>query len=321
MSNDGVMPLAHQDDNNTGKQKAAAAQTLIRQIDHFLQLLNLTHEGVVCLDEQGHIVIFNKGAERLFGYKPEEIFQQPFTRLFCPQFLTREKHRLAALTRIARDSQLGFKADRIICMHKDGARFPTEISLSQGKLPDCHLYTLIIHNMSEHIAQEQQLAHLAEYDPLTDLPNRTLLNARLGIAIARADRYGRKLGVVYLDLDNFKPVNDRHGHEVGDHLLQAVARRLSETMRQSDTISRIGGDEFIVCLEYIKNEQDAIAATEKIAATLQQPFQILGRKIIVSASIGIAVYPDHGHDAATLLRHADQAMYCAKADGHGLEVY
>lgn len=321
MSKNGTPPPTHQEDDKTRKQKDAAAQRLTRQIARFLHLLNITHEGVVCVDEQCNIVVFNEGAEKLFGCKRGEVMGQAVTRLICQRFRAREKHRLAALMRIARDSQLGFKTDSIICKRKNGERFPTEISLSQGTLPGHRLYTLVIHDMTERVKQEQLLTHLAEHDQLTDLPNRALLNERLRAGIARADRYGRKLGVVYMDLDNFKPINDRYGHETGDCLLQAVALRLSDTMRQSDTVSRVGGDEFIICLEHIKTEEDAVAATQKIIGSLKQPFQILGQQVTVSASIGIAVYPDHGNQADTLLRLADQAMYRAKAEGHGFAVY
>jgi len=321
MSENGAPPPNHQDDDSTRTQKDAAAQRLTRQIARFLHLLNITHEGIVCVDEQCKVAVFNEGAEKLFGYTREEMLGKPITRLICRHFRSREKHRLAALIRIARDGQLGFKTDSVICKRKSGERFPTEISLSQGTLPGHRLYTLVIRDTTERVEQEQQLTHLAEHDQLTDLPNRALLNERLRAGIARADRFGRKLGVVYMDLDNFKPINDHHGHEAGDCLLQAVARRLSDTMRQSDTVSRVGGDEFIICLEHLKTEQDALAATRKIIDSLKQPFQILGRQIAVSASIGIAVYPDHGHEVHTLLRCADQAMYQAKADGQSTELY
>jgi diguanylate cyclase (GGDEF)-like protein/PAS domain S-box-containing protein len=317
----GVLSPTYQDDNNTGKQKDAAAQELIQQIDSVFHLLNINHAGIICVDEQCNIAVFNQGAEKLFGYRREEVLGKPVTLLICRHYRSKEKHRIAALTRIARDSQLGFKTDNIICKRKNGVRFPTEISLSQGTLPGHPLYTLMVHDMTKRVEREHQLAHLAEHDQLTDLPNRALLNERLQAGIARAHRYGRKLAVVFMDLDNFKPINDHHGHEAGDCLLQAVAARLIDTMRQSDTVSRIGGDEFIVCLEHIKNETDAIAATDKIVDSLRQPFQILGQQIEVSASVGIAVYPDHGDEAGTLLRHADQAMYRAKAEGHNPGVY
>jgi diguanylate cyclase (GGDEF)-like protein/PAS domain S-box-containing protein len=311
----------HQEEPITGNENDAAAERLIRQVDRYLGLLHITHEAILCVDEQCHIAVFNQGAEKLFGYSRNEIIGQPLMKLICPHFRSQQKHRLAALTRIARESRLGFKTDKVICQRKNGDRFPTEASLSQSALPGHRFYTLVVRDNSAHLAQQRRLAYQAEHDDLTDLPNRTLLNDRLGAGIARADRNHRKLGVVYLDLDDFKPINDHYGHDTGDCLLQALARRLNDTMRQTDTVSRIGGDEFIVCVEQIKGEQDAIAAAAKIVYALKQPFQILGQEIKTSASIGIAMYPDHGKDPATLLRHADQAMYAAKAAGRSPIIY
>ena len=321
MATRGFPPPIHQDDPPARMPDDADADALLRQLDGFLHLLNITHEGVVCVDEQCNVVAVNQGAEKLFGYKREDILGLPVTHLVCNHYRMRKKHRLAALTRIARERRIGFRTDDIICRRRNGARFPTDISLSHALLPGQQLYTLVIRDTTDRVQQAEQLTYQAEHDHLTDLPNRTLLYERLRAGIARADRYGRKLGVVYMDLDQFKPINDLYGHETGDCLLQAVARRLSDTVRQSDTVSRIGGDEFIICLEQINGKQDAIAATRKIVESLEAPFQILGRQLAVSASIGIAIYPDHGHDTETLLRLADQAMYRAKEAGNSPTLY
>ena len=321
MTATGSPPTDHQDEPATGNDKDASAARLIRQIDRYVRLLQITNEAIVCADDSCNIVVFNQGAEKLFGYPRDEIIGQQLTTLVCRHYRANEKLRLAALTRIARESKMGFKIDRVLCKRKNGERFPVDASLSQTAFSDHRLYTVIVHDATNRIAQERRLTYQVEHDELTDLPNRNLLNDRLTAGIARADRDQRKLGVVYLDLDKFKPINDRYGHETGDCLLQAVARRLADTMRQSDTVSRVGGDEFIICLEQIKSEQDALAAAKKISSALQQPFQILGQQIEASASIGIAVYPEHGRDAVTLLRHADQAMYTAKAEDSDLRLY
>jgi len=313
MTTFGSPPSNHQDEPATRNDKDASAARLIRQIDRYIRLLQITNEAIICVDDDCNIVVFNQGAEKLFGYSRDEIIGQQLTNLICPYYRSAEKHRMAALTRIARESKMGFKVDRVLCERKNGARFPVDVSLSQTAFSDHRLFTVIVHDATDRLVEERRLAYQAEHDELTNLPNRNLLNDRLSAGIARADRDRRKLGVVYLDLDEFKPINDRYGHEAGDCLLQAIAKRLADTMRQSDTVSRIGGDEFIICLEQIKSEQDAFAAARKISSTLKQPFQILGQQIEVSASIGIAIYPDHGQDAVTLLRHADQAMYSAKA--------
>jgi len=307
---------SHHGKSSTGNENHAAAERLIRQAGRYVRLLHITHEAIICIDEDCRILIFNQGAEKLFGYNQKEISGTQVQHLLCPRFRSMEKHRLSVLARIARDNHIGFTTNHIICKHKNGERFPAEVSLSQTTLPGQRLYTLVARNASERVRTEEQLAHAARHDELTDLPNRTLLNDRLNAGIARAERYQRKLGVVYLDLDDFKPINDNYGHETGDCLLQAVAKRLRDTMRQSDTVSRVGGDEFIVSLEQIKSESDAIAAASKLSKALKQPFSVLGSQISISASIGVAVYPDHGHDPATLLRHADEAMYSSKATRH-----
>lgn len=321
MTGNDTTPPDHQDDRSTGTGNDAAANRLIQQMGSVVQLLNITHEALVCIDDRCDIAVFNQGAGKMFGYAAEEILGTPVTELLCRRYRAEEKHRLAALTRIARENKMGFKTDKLVCKRKSGERFPCEVSLSHSNLPGHRLYTLIVNDITQRRNQEQQLAYRAEHDQLTDLPNRALLNERLNSSIARADRYGRKLGVVYLDLDQFKPINDSYGHETGDCLLQAVAGRLTDSMRQTDTVSRVGGDEFIICLEQIKTQQDAVAATRKIIDALHPPFQILGDMLAVTASIGIAIYPDHGKDPNTLLRHADQAMYRAKAAGGSPEIY
>ncbi len=312
---------SHHGKSSTGNEDNAAAERLIRQTGRYLRLLHITHEAIICVDERCKVLIFNQGAEHLFGYHQDEILGASAHRLLCPKFRHTDKHRLGVLARIARDNHIGFNTDRIICKRKNGERFPAEVSLSQTALPGRHLYTLVVRNATERVRAEEQLAHAARHDELTDLPNRTLLKDRLSAGIARAQRYQRKLGVVFLDLDDFKPINDHYGHETGDCLLQAVAKRLRDTMRQSDTVSRVGGDEFIVSLEQIKTTDDAIAAARKLDSALRQPFSLLGKQISISASIGIAVYPDHGNDPATLLRHADQAMYSAKATHHNPQLF
>ncbi|MBQ4854035.1 diguanylate cyclase [Rhodanobacter sp. B2A1Ga4] len=160
-----------------------------------------------------------------------------------------------------------------------------------------------------------RLQHLARHDQLTDLPNRELFHDRLHSALAMARREQRRLAVLYLDLDKFKPVNDRHGHDIGDLLLREVAARINHCVRESDTVGRIGGDEFVVLLNDIGLPEHAVVVATKIRAALGRPFELAGCRLQVSASIGIALYPDHGEDDKQLLRHADDAMYNAKRQG------
>jgi len=162
---------------------------------------------------------------------------------------------------------------------------------------------------------ETWLRHIARHDVLTDLPNRGLFNDRLLAALARTQQADGRLALLYIDLDRFKQINDTHGHAIGDMLLREVGHRIRHCVRESDTIGRIGGDEFIVLLNSIKLPEHASLIAEKIRASLEQPFELSGQRLDISASLGIAVYPEHGDEKKLLIRHADSAMYRAKKMG------
>jgi diguanylate cyclase (GGDEF)-like protein/PAS domain S-box-containing protein len=159
------------------------------------------------------------------------------------------------------------------------------------------------------------LQHIARHDPLTDLPNRTLIHDRLQQALARARRERQRLALLYIDLDGFKRVNDSFGHTLGDQLLQDVAQRIRRCVRASDTVGRIGGDEFVVLLHDIAHPGHATAIADQIRAALDQPFDLVAQTLRISSSIGIATFPEHGDDGKQLIRHADEAMYAAKKNG------
>jgi diguanylate cyclase (GGDEF)-like protein len=181
---------------------------------------------------------------------------------------------------------------------------------------------LVTHYVATHTditlrkAAEDEIKHLAFYDPLTKLPNRRLLRDRLNQAVTQAKRDSTLLALIFVDLDKFKPVNDVHGHAVGDQLLQAVAHRLSTCVRESDTVARVGGDEFVLLLPTISSAADAVLVAEKVHAVLRQSFDLVGAlQVRISSSAGIAIYPEHGDDETTLTHHADLAMYQAKSAG------
>ena len=183
---------------------------------------------------------------------------------------------------------------------------------------NAHLVTATIeaHKLAEQIqTAKDQLDHLAHHDVLTALPNRILLKDRLDQAIGLARRQGRQLAVMFMDLDRFKHINDSLGHAVGDQLLQSVALRMVSCVRHSDTISRQGGDEFVLLLPYIEHADDAALSAQKILAALVPPHHIDQHDLHISVSIGISIYPDDGQDAETLIKGADAAMYHAKENG------
>ncbi|MBK7846698.1 MAG: EAL domain-containing protein [Zoogloea sp.] len=170
-------------------------------------------------------------------------------------------------------------------------------------------------DITERKASEARIAYLAQHDPLTGLPNRTLLQDRLDQALAHAVRHGSRIAVLFLDLDRFKTINDSLGHMTGDRLLQGVALRLSECTRETDTISRQGGDEFLIVLTDVDGPDDAARVAEKILDRLGPPFDIDGQLLATSFSIGIALFPDDGKCAESLMKNADTAMYHAKESG------
>ncbi|WP_426336936.1 diguanylate cyclase domain-containing protein [Pseudoduganella sp. R-31] len=165
----------------------------------------------------------------------------------------------------------------------------------------------------ERLALHADLAHAARYDELTGLPNRRLFQDRILSAIARCRRGQSRGALLFIDLDDFKQVNDQHGHVVGDQLLHAIARRITSCVRESDTVARIGGDEFVALLENVAGHAQAEALASKIRQVIATPLVLAGRTLQPHASIGIALYPEHGEVIDQLMRHADQAMYVAKA--------
>jgi diguanylate cyclase (GGDEF)-like protein len=214
----------------------------------------------------------------------------------------REKGRLPVYQRLIR--------------HKDGRVFPVEINITLVRdLAGSPLYTMsIFRDVSQRQAVEDRLTHLATHDPLTGLPNRKLFNDRLQQTIARADRHKQPLAVLFIDMDDFKGINDTFGHAVGDHFLTELARRMAGVLRASDTLARMGGDEFAIILENAgQAEIEDILA--RLGSAIHQPFPSADRLARTSASIGISLFPHNGRDPETLLAHADTAMYAAKNRG------
>ncbi|MGO9180541.1 MAG: diguanylate cyclase domain-containing protein [Candidatus Limnocylindrales bacterium] len=173
----------------------------------------------------------------------------------------------------------------------------------------------ITREINEMRQAEVALQHLATHDPLTDLPNRFLMVDRLTQLLSRARRYGSAFAILFMDIDRFKDVNDSYGHEFGDRVLRAVAQRLTSAVRQNDTVARIGGDEFVIILETAQGAQAADTVAQHVHRALRRPLTLEHRRVRVTVSIGISMYPQHGEDVDTLLRAADSAMYLAKKEG------
>jgi diguanylate cyclase (GGDEF)-like protein len=200
---------------------------------------------------------------------------------------------------------------------KQGRAYWEDVHVSPVKTPNGETsnYVVVSADISERKSLEEKMRHLANFDQLTDLPNRSLVNDRTQQALSVAKRDKTHMALMFLDLDKFKPINDTLGHNMGDMLLKEASKRMQDCVRESDTVGRIGGDEFIVLLSTVDSGLDALLVAEKIRYALNQPFVFGGNDLHISSSIGLAIYPDHGEDAETLVKNADTAMYYAKEAG------
>lgn len=267
---------------------------------------------VTVIDAQGVILYQSPSVRHLLGVDPESMIGlnqfDIIHREDSPAIRERFKE---LISRGTLDRPVEFRV-----RHADGT-WRTLESIGKNCLDVPAIRGIIVNtrDVSERRAIQQRIQHLAYHDALTSLPNRSLLQDRVAQAISRADRSGKRLAVMFIDIDNFKNINDTLGHDVGDELLREVARRLSASVRGHDTIARQGGDEFIVLLEELEGQAGAARVAQKILDALRTAFDVGGTKQHVSGSIGIALFPDDGKDSQTLMKNADTAMFHSKAQG------
>ncbi|MFZ6732080.1 diguanylate cyclase domain-containing protein [Undibacterium sp. Ji42W] len=280
-------------------------------------VLNSIGEAIICTNINGEIDYLNVAAEALTGWAKVDATGHQVERIFkVINGITRQVEDSTVELVLKRNAIVDLPVNTLL-IRKDGSEVHIEDSTSpihdcDGKLAGA---VIVFHDVSVAQAATDKLAHMAQHDALTNLPNRILLNDRIAQAIHLAKRNGTRLALLFLDLDNFKHTNDSLGHASGDVLLQSVAQRLSDCVRGSDTVSRYGGDEFVILLVGGKYAEDAAHIAEKIQLALLQPFQHDQKDLYAQASIGISLYPGDGQDAETLIKNADTAMYCAKSAG------
>ncbi len=271
-----------------------------------------TQEGILITDAERRIINLNRAFTRLTGYTLDDLRGQ------TPAMLKSGNHDAAFYDAMWRSIEhTGEWRGEIWNYKKSGELYPGILNISAVKngIGRTTHYVAVYADISDLKSTQQYLEKLANYDTLTGLPNRMLLADRLRQAIAHARRQEQLLAVCFLDLDGFKPVNDRHGHGVGDQLLVQVAGRLRQAVRADDTVARLGGDEFVLLLSDLSTVEECERALERIIADLSAPYAVGAHTLTVSASIGVAIYPFDDAEPDMLLRLADHAMYRAKQDG------
>jgi diguanylate cyclase (GGDEF)-like protein/PAS domain S-box-containing protein len=282
--------------------KRRAEEELFKSNDKISDILESISDAFFAIDNDGCFTYVNTPAEALLERSRKELIGNCIWGDLVPSTMRLRDHLKATMAeRAASDFEWQHSA--------------------RGTWFDAHLYphadgvSAYLRDITARKSAEAQLIHQASHDALTGLPNRALLIDRIGQALTRAPWHDRFVAVLFCDLDRFKVINDSLGHAVGDELLKMLARRLEHGARGGDTVARLGGDEFVVVLTDMANEQDIEQVAQKLLGTLTQPYSIDGKELVVTTSIGISVYPNDGRDEATLVKHADAAMYQAKEKG------
>jgi diguanylate cyclase (GGDEF)-like protein/PAS domain S-box-containing protein len=297
--------------------RAALDDALFVERERAQVTLNSIGDAVISTDKAGFVTYVNPAAAKMTGWSREEASGRMLTDVFhLIDGDTRQRAPNPMEFAIQRNKIVGLP-NHAVLIRRDGVESAIEDSIAPihdqaGQITGA---VMVFRDVSQARAIELQLSHLAQHDTLTDLPNRMLLTDRLNHSIALARRYGRQAAVLFIDVDRFKQINDSLGHAVGDEVLQGLARRLMASVRGSDTVSRHGGDEFVVVLSEVEHGQSAVRHAQRIAAALAEPQIIAEHHLRVSVSIGVSIFPDDGEDAETLIKCADTAMYHAKENG------
>ena len=294
-----------------------AEEALFEEKERAQVTLNSIGDAVLATDVLGNVTYLNEAAESLTGWMLQAAAGQPLGKVFnIIDGSSRQPAVNPARRAMDEDRTVGLAANCVL-VRRDGTE--SGIEDSAAPIHDRHGQVsgavIVFRDVSQSRAMTSKMAYLAQHDFLTGLWNRARLTEQLGHAISLARRHTKQVGLLFLDVDHFKRINDLHGHETGDHVLCAVADSLVNCVRSTDTVCRQGGDEFIILLAEIETPEDAARVAEKVLAALAEPLLVDGQTLQVAVSIGISVYPVDGEEADTIIQHADAAMYQAKKNG------
>jgi diguanylate cyclase (GGDEF)-like protein/PAS domain S-box-containing protein len=298
-------------------ERVANAGALFEEKERAAVTLNSIGDAVISTDPWGTVTYLNVVAERMTGWKRADAAGQPVEEVLRIVDATSRAPIASPMSRAVHDNQTVGLTPNCLLLRRDGAEFAIEDSAApiHDRAGTVTGAVMVFHDVSEARTLSLRMSYLAQHDSLTDLPNRIMLSDRLDQAIGLAHRHGDKLAVLFLDLDRFKHINDSLGHAVGDRLLRSVARRLLTCVRNSDTVSRQGGDEFVILLPDLVHAGQAAITANKVLASLRDCHRIDKHELHVTASMGIVIYPEDGASVGTLMKNADCAMYKAKESG------
>ncbi len=297
--------------------RSANGEALFEEKERAQVMLNSIGDAVVSTDISGQVTYLNSVAETMTGWSREEAAGRTLGEVFSIIDATTREPVASAMTLAIRENKTFSLASNCLLIRRDGVEAAIEDSAApihdrQGRVIGA---VMVFHDVTKTRAMSARMAYLAQHDSLTDLPSKILLKDRLIQMMAVSDRRGQKMAVLFLNVDHFKNVNESLGHNIGDQLLQSVARRIVASVRSNDTVSRQGADEFVVLLSEATHAHDAGISAEKILAAVSKPHYINQFDVNVTASIGIATYPDDGVEAETLMKRADFALLHAKDTG------
>ncbi len=298
-------------------ERKAMEEALFVEKERAQVTLNCIGDAVICTDAAGNITFLNMVAEKMTSWSRQEAAGRPMAEVFRILDATTREVTPDPMERSVEQNRTVHLPLNCILLRRDGTEIPIEDSVApfhnrQGQATGA---VIVFRDVSAARAMALEMTRSAQHDFLTGMPNRMLLNDRVNQAITWAQRHSKKVAVLFLDLDGFKHINDSLGHPTGDKLLQSIAKRLVDCVRGSDTVSRQGGDEFVVLLTEVAQSEDAAITARRMLQTVAHAHSIDQHDLHVTTSIGVSVYPDDGIDAETLIKNADTAMYQAKENG------
>lgn len=289
------------------KREADDERKRVKTEARLYQLGDISNEGIL-IHSRGKIVDINAVVERMFGYSRAELANMEVWDLLAPESIAVGFHNVHTGLELPYEVQ---------ALRKDGREFPMEVFAKNSELEGEPVRVACLRDITEFKQQEATIRYQAQFDLLTDLPNKQLLTERLKRAIEHAAENGTQVAVLYIDLDDFKKINDGMGHDAGDQLLIAVAQRLLSVTRIGDTLARYGADEFVMLLDEVESETDVTRLAQQVLQELEHEFEIEEHRFYISGSIGISIFPADGTDEVSLLQHADIAMHRCKVENSG----